>query len=132
MNNRIRISIEFWFRGERINPMLELNLDELMRQHGRLPEFHPLLAKANQIGNYSYEYEMLEAETLTATALSGWVSENIVDQMLDTKGFEQRWHQKQRQQQMLEIAHQHQLPQDQNTFDALEAAFQLGQNKNNN
>jgi len=126
MNNRIKISVEFWFRGECINPMLELDLDELMRQHGRLPELHPLLAKANQIGVYSYEYEMFIAETPSATAISGWVSEHIVDHTLDIKGFEQHWQQKQRQQQLVEIANQYQLPQDQNTFDALEAAFKLG------
>lgn len=130
MNNRITIGVEFWYRGECINPAIELDLDEIMRQSGQLPEFHPLLAKANRIGAYSYEYEMLEAETPFAIAISGWVSENIVDKILDVEGFEQRWHYNSRQKQFSELAKQYQLPQDQKTLDAMEAAFQLGQNKN--
>ena len=57
MKNSITATIEFDFKGERFTPSLEIDLNEHMQAIGKLPDFHGLIAAANSIGIYSYEYD---------------------------------------------------------------------------
>lgn len=127
MGNRIKLSCGFSFRGEYLTPSIEVDLDALLNRHGTLPDFYPLLAQANQIGLYSYEYEMLQAEPLEAEALEGWVADYIEEQHLDIQAFEQAWHRQRLRQQLTALLVQQQLDsRDERLLTAMEQAFQLG------
>ena len=63
MSNYITASVEFYFKGEKHGASIELDMDQHMHASGELPDLYPLLAKAMNIGAYSYEYEMMLAET---------------------------------------------------------------------
>ena len=126
MSNRIRISCEFSFKGEYLRPSLDVDLDRLMEHHAALPDFYPMLAEANGIGLYTYEFEILEAESLQVEALDGWVGACIVNQCLDIDSFERRWHETYIQMQLQNIVEKFQLPSDHAVLDALKAAYQLG------
>lgn len=105
MSNTIKLGCTFCFKGRYSEPSLLLDLDAIMEKHGRLPDFYPLLAQANDIGLYSYEYEMLLAEDLQSKVLSGWVGECVDEQAkLDVAAFEQRWQQYKLQQRLQSIA----------------------------
>ena len=126
MANRIKLSCEFSFRGKRFTPTLELNLDEIMAQHRALPDLYPLLAERNNIGLYSYEYEMLEAETLSIQALEGWVADHINEQQFDEIGFEHQWHIRNAEAQLQAIIEKHGLSSNIEILAALTEAYQLG------
>ena len=91
MKNSITATIAFDFKGERFTPSLEIDLDSHMESIGKLPDFHGLIAAANNIGIYSYEYEMLLAEEITITDAQGIIKDYIVDGILDAEAFESVW-----------------------------------------
>lgn len=127
MSNRIQVHCDFCFKGEYLTPNMEVDLDELMKRHGSLPDFYSLLAEANHIGLYSYEYEMLEAEPLQITALEGWVADYVEDSSLDIDGFEHTWHKRHLEQQFREILTQQGLDsQDGAMLAAMRQAYHLG------
>ena len=91
MKNSIKATIEFDFKGERFTPSLNIDLDLHMQSIGRLPDLHGLIASANNIGIYSYEYEMLLAEDIKITDAQGMIKDYIVDGILNTEAFEAVW-----------------------------------------
>jgi len=95
MNNTITASISFDFKGQSYNPSATLDLDQLMEQHGSLPELYSLLATVNQIDSYSYEYEMMVSETVQFSNAQGWVTQFCKETHFDQLAFEQHWHEKQ-------------------------------------
>jgi hypothetical protein len=62
-----------------------------MKKSARLPDLFSLLARASKIGVYSYEYEMLQAETLVYSKAEGLVANFIADGVLDLESFESAW-----------------------------------------
>lgn len=131
MSNRVKLHCEFCFRGEYLTPTLELDLDQLMEKQGTLPDLYPLLAQSNGIGFYSYEYEMLQAESIGVEALSGWVKNFIEDNILNIPEFEKHWHNEHLQAQLIAITQKHQLAPNPTLLAALEEAFKLGTNSPN-
>ncbi|PCJ31362.1 MAG: hypothetical protein COA90_06320 [Gammaproteobacteria bacterium] len=93
--NQLTASIEFYFKGERLAPTARLDLDQLMQQYGTLPDFHSFLAQQNNIGVYSYEYELFLSEDIQFTQATDGVSDFIENDQFDQTGFEQHWHQQQ-------------------------------------
>ena len=91
MKNSITATINFDFKGQRYSPSLVIDLDSHMQSIGKLPDFHGLIAAANNIGIYSYEYEMLLAEDIKFTDAQGMIKDYIVDGVLDTERFETVW-----------------------------------------
>jgi len=91
MKNSITATIQFDFKGERFTPSLEIDLDSHMESIGKLPDLHGLIAAANNIGIYSYEYEMLLAEDIKITDAKGMIEDYIVEGVLDTDTFESVW-----------------------------------------
>ena len=91
MKNSITATIEFDFKGQRFAPSMVIDLDSYMTASGKLPDLHGLIASANNIGIYSYEYEMLLAEDIKITHAEGMVKDYIVDGVLDTAAFEPVW-----------------------------------------
>ncbi len=91
MKNSITATIEFDFKGERFAPSLVIDLDSQMQAIGKLPNFHGLIAAANNIGIHSYEYEMLLSEEIKITDAEGIIKDYIVDGVLDAETFESVW-----------------------------------------
>jgi len=91
MSNIITASVEFYFKGEKFSPALNIDLDAYMQSSGYLPELYGLIAKENNIDLYSYEYEMMLAENIIITDAQGLVKEFVDNNKLDIKGFESAW-----------------------------------------
>jgi len=91
MKNHITASVEFYFRGNKISSSVELDLDQHMMTSGKLPDLFPLLASAINLDRYSYEYEMMQAETITFSKPVGLVANYVTDGLLDIDSFEAAW-----------------------------------------
>jgi len=91
MNNYITASVEFYFKGEKFNASIELDLDQHMEQGGVLPPLYPLLAQSLNIGLYSYEYEMMQAETIVYNNTKGLCVEFCNDGCFDFESFTAAW-----------------------------------------
>lgn len=94
MKNSITVKIPFWFKGELFEPSLVFNLDDwAQRNEDGHPNFISSVAKANGIGSYSYELEVMESseavfENATGVAVAFLDAES---QQFDFIGFKQRW-----------------------------------------
>jgi len=91
MHNHITVSVEFYFKGEKFSPSIELDIDQHMRSSGKLPALHPLLARSINIDPYSYEYEMLEAEPVLFSKASGLIAQYVEAGVLDFDAFKTAW-----------------------------------------
>ena len=91
MSNKITASIRFSFKGQSHEPSLELELDEFMRKSGNLPDIYMLLARVNNFDPYSYEFEMMQVETIHFSQAEGLVAEYVSDGVLDVVAFQEAW-----------------------------------------
>ena len=89
MKNRVRVSATFSFRGETFHPELVLDLDRFLTEGKGLADIYPMLAAANGIGGYSYEYEVLEATPLHFDHPEGLVADHLHEGQLDFAGLQQ-------------------------------------------
>lgn len=71
MSNSITASLEFSFKGETFHLSKVFDLDEELAQHIELNSLHRALAIAHGISTYSYQYELLEEETICFDAPQG-------------------------------------------------------------
>ena len=92
MNNSITISVEFYFKGEKLSPSMIIDLDEHIRNKKTIESFAPLLAISNNIDLYSYEYEMLQTEEFVFSNAQGLAKEFLQNGYFDFEGFEQGLH----------------------------------------
>jgi len=132
MNNHITASVEFYFRGNKISSSIELDLDQHMHSAGKLPDLYPLLARSADLDLYSYEYEMMQAETIIFSQAKGLVTEFINESLLDIEAFETAWSKHSIIERLQEIAQQNlsieDLQQQPELKKALLQAYQLGAN----
>lgn len=91
MSNFITASVEFYFKGEKHGAYIELDMDQHMLANGELPDLYPLLASAMNIGPYSYEYEMMLAETILFSDAKGLIADYVNDGILDLATFNIAW-----------------------------------------
>ena len=91
MSNHITASVEFYFKGEKITSSIELDIDPHMHAAGQLPDLYPLLAQAINLGFYSYEYEMMQAEAILYNNAKGLIAEHVEDGLFDFDSFEAAW-----------------------------------------
>ena len=91
MKNSITVSVEFFFKGEKFSPSMEIDLDEHIKRQRSIESFPPLLATSNGLDHYSYEYEMLQAEPLVYSRPKGLAKAFLNDDYFDFEGFEQAW-----------------------------------------
>ena len=136
MSNYITASVEFYFKGEKITSSIELDIDPHMHATGQLPDLYPLLARAINLSFYSYEYEMMQAESIQFSQAEGLVADFIVDGQLDIQAFEPAWREHTILSQLQDIAKGHMAIEDLQEHPELEKAlreaFQLGQDKTTN
>ena len=130
MSNRATITAEFDFRGVSYAPTLDVDFDELLpRSGGEFPCLHTVLAEANDIGLYSYEFEVMLLDPLLFSNAEGSIVDFIDDGgHLDEEGFMARWQQEQLDQQLSQLAGEHGLALTPNLLAALRGAYKLGRN----
>ena len=130
MSNYITASVEFYFKGERYGASIELDMDQHMQTSGELPDVYPLLAKAMSIGPYSYEYEMMLAETITFSQAKGLIAGFVNEGILDLAAFNIAWSKSIITEELQGIAKQHLSINDINQHPELKSAllkaYQLG------
>ncbi len=97
---------------------------------GQLPDLYPLLARAIDLGLYSYEYEMMQAEEILYDNAKGLIAEHVNEGSLDFDSFEAKWTEAQMLDKLQDIAQRNlsvddilQRPELKN---ALLEAYQLG------
>ena len=130
MTNRITISVDFYFKGKKLNPSVELDIDQYMQSTGKLPALYPLLARSINIDPYSYEYEMMEAETIVFSNASGLIAQYVVDGALDFDAFKIAWEEAKTLEKLQQVAQQHlsvdDITQQPDLKNALLQAYKLG------
>jgi hypothetical protein len=89
--NTVNASIEFHYQGELYSAAATIDLDQLMEKQSAIPSLHDLLAKAANIGPYTYQYEMLEAEDIVFSDAQGLAANFLHDGQFDVAGFENAW-----------------------------------------
>ena len=94
MKNSVTASIEFSFKGERYKPSITLNLDEKPLARKDIPELYHIIASANNIDPYSYEYEVMESLPIKFSDAEGLVTDFISEGKLDFDAFESAWQEK--------------------------------------
>ena len=86
MKNRVRVGATFSFRGETFHPQMILDLDTFLAEGHGLRDLHPMLARANGIDPYSYQYEILQATPLEFDRPEGLAVAHLHDGRLDLEG----------------------------------------------
>lgn len=130
MTNQITASVEFYFKGEKYSAAIEIDLDQQMAGAGRLPDLHSLLAQSINLGIHSYEYEMLQAETVLFGNALGLATECLNEGQFDFESFKIVWSNNVTLEKIQEIAEEHlsikDLDQQPGIKNALLEAFNLG------
>ena len=132
MKNIVTASVEFYFKGEKFSPSITIVLDEHLEGNASLDtdNLFSIIAKENNIGMYSYEFEMMQAETIKFQHVEGFVESYIVEGTLDMKAFAAVWHENNALSKLLHIAESHMnitdFEQHTELKQALLAAYQLG------
>ena len=130
MSNHITASIEFYFKGEKHGASIELDMDQHMHASGDLPDLYPILAKAMDLGAYSYEYEMMLAETIMFSHAKGLIANFVNEGILDLAAFNDAWSESIIIEKLQDIAKHHlsidDIDQQPELKSALLAAYQQG------
>lgn len=92
MSNSFTISVEFSYKGETFNLSTRVDLDAYLEQGSEIPMLHDLIARANKIDHYSYQYEVLCSEDIHFSEVQGFAGDYIVDGVFDAVGFAGHWH----------------------------------------
>ena len=131
MNNSLTVEIRFSFRGENFAPQATVELDEYLQKGQPIPPFFSLVARANQIDVYSYQYEVMEMGEYHYFNATGLAAEFCHGDRFDAEGFSAAWRQQRMQQGLQKIAREildlENLPADDKIFLAMQQAYRLGQ-----
>lgn len=133
MKNSITAFVEFYFKGEKFTPSMVIDLDAVMTRQGSfIPEaLHRTIAQHNGIGSYSYELEVMESEEIQYKDPQGFTQDFFDNGQFDIPRFSTYWQREDIRDKLTSVANQHlgiDSPKiDDKLFDALAAAYQLGQ-----
>jgi len=133
--NKIVASVEFYFKGECYKPETTIDLDQLMEtsqeSHDRLTSIYSKLAREGNIDTYSYQYEVMLAETIRYSQATGIATDYCQDGIFSMDDFGKAWHENMILNHIQTIAKQHMaiddLSQHSKLKKALMAAFLKGQ-----
>jgi hypothetical protein len=92
MKNTIDAHVEFDYKGESHAPRMTLDLDALLAAEGAIPSIHALLAKANGIDSYSYQYEVMQDSDIVFDNAHGLAADYLINGMFDQTAFIAAWH----------------------------------------
>ena len=91
MSNLAKDNVVFCYKGETLSLSITIELDEYLEVSNTLPDLYPVIAKANNHDLYSYEFEMMQAQTIVFSEAPGMVADFITDGLLDMDAFVQAW-----------------------------------------
>lgn len=80
-----------------------------MQSTSCMPALYPLIASENNIDLYSYEYEIMQAETVIISHADGLVANYVENGILDIEAFELAWKEQQIHTTIRHIVEQHKL-----------------------
>jgi hypothetical protein len=92
MKNTIVAYAIFSFKGEKLTPSTIIDLDQIMESNGSFEVIHSTLAMTNDIGLYSYEFEMLQAADISYKDAQGLAEKHLIDNKFDFETFHDNWH----------------------------------------
>ncbi|MCW8826200.1 MAG: hypothetical protein OQK78_07225 [Gammaproteobacteria bacterium] len=92
MSNSIVATIPFDFKGEHHTPSALIDLDRFIANNHELPNIYSEVASLNQIGLYSYEYEVLMSSEIHFSNAEGLAKAFIDGIHFDFDGFKQHLH----------------------------------------
>lgn len=129
----IDAQLEFDFRGEHFCLSASIDLDLQLKSAGTLPPIYTLIARANQIDPYSYQYEVMEMAEIAYSNPQGLAARFCSAGHFDAAAFVTAWQAQQLQHLLAPIAQQElgidNLAQHPDLVRALTAAYHLGQNQ---
>jgi uncharacterized membrane protein len=106
-------------------------MDQHMHASGELPDLYPLLAQSMNVGAYSYEYEMMLAETIIFSNAKGLIADFVNEGILDLAAFNDAWSESVIIEKLQKVAKQHlaidDINQQVDLKNALIAAYRLGE-----
>jgi len=136
MTNHITASVEFYFKGKKFTAAVEINIDQCMQTTGKLPALYPLLSQSINLDPYSYEYEMLQSETILFSKAKGQIAQYVDAGALDFEAFKTAWTETQTLSKLQEIAQRNlaiaDIEQQSELKNALLEAYQLGAGEKTN
>ena len=87
----VKVEILFSFKGEKHTPSTVIGFDQYLQKNQPVPEFFHLVARENNIGEYSYEYEVMEMGHFRYSDAQGVASEFCQPDNFDLDGFIDKW-----------------------------------------
>jgi hypothetical protein len=87
MKNTVEVYTEFDYQGVTLKPTMTLDLDAHIQSLEDIAAIPVLLARANQIDSYSYQYEVLLDSQLSYSHAQGLATEFLRDGEFDFAGF---------------------------------------------
>ncbi|MFV1982010.1 MAG: hypothetical protein ACC657_00600 [Thiohalomonadales bacterium] len=130
MKNIITATIEFNFKGETFTPSITIDLNEHVLSNNYFPDLCALIATANNIDHYSYEYEMMQAQKIKFSNAIGFVENFVEGNELNIENFTSAWHDKIVKEKLVLIAESYMdvkdLSQHPDLENALLEAYNLG------
>jgi len=134
VKNTIQISVEFSFKGETFKPEIEVDLDQLIRQDGSIPDLHHLLALEGNIDTYSYAFEVMQQSEPHFDKATGLASDYLLDGRFDLQRYIQKRKEVELHDLLSKIAKDildiDDLADEPKLKNALMRAYQLGQKRN--
>ena len=130
MKNSITVTIPFSFKGKEHTPTTIIDLDAFVKSDQTLDFIFHQVATENNIGSYSYEYEVLESSTKIFSNATGLAVKFVTENNFDLDGFKQALKEGEFSQTLEEIALNHlqieDLDKEEKLKQALVAAYQAG------
>jgi len=86
MKNSVQVSLVFYFKGEKFNPQIELDLDTYFLKKYDIKSIYDLLAKHIGLDAYRHEYDVMVLEHLVYTEPTGIAEAFVHDEEIDWAG----------------------------------------------
>ena len=91
-SNHLSLGIQVSYQGQVHDFKASIDLDARLAEHGALPDFYNLVARASQVDTYSYLYEAMQMEPVTILDAQGRAADFVTDGEFDLAGFIEDWH----------------------------------------
>ncbi len=89
MKNTITLTIPFSFKGEQYSPSTVIDLDQFCQHKPSLDSLAHTVATENDIGNYTYEYEVLLSSEYHFSDATGLAKKFLTDNNFDFESYRQ-------------------------------------------
>jgi len=92
MHNCITATIPFDFKGVHYTPSAVIDLDDLITRELDISSIHIIVATHNQIGNMSYEHEVLMSSEIVFSNPEGFAQDYFDGSHFDMERFKNEYH----------------------------------------